>query len=210
MAQQSQAFLKNQPVDSSCQQIYLRRKPALDQLDSRIDRAAANVTSYQTMFLFTAAPLYLIPARSDTGFTPESITKRRVFCVCFSVHSVQRVAVLNVGHTDSHGSVSSTTALIATPRARFQPVTVAETHVKRPKHSGIGSICQLGYICSGLASAVRDPYHSVAGVVFALRRISRNWTDAVGDGYFSERDNVTRSSASLGFCPRAFSRRMTD
>lgn len=60
MAQQSQAFLKNQPVDSSCQQIYLRRKPALDQLDSRIDRAAANVTSYQTMFLCKLPPRHYI------------------------------------------------------------------------------------------------------------------------------------------------------
>lgn len=50
MAQQSQSFLENQPVDSSCQRIYFTRKPALDQSDSRIDRAAA--TSSHTVFLF--------------------------------------------------------------------------------------------------------------------------------------------------------------
>lgn len=45
------------------------------------------------------------------------------------------------------------------------------------------NVSYLGYICSGLARAVRDPYHSVAGLVFALCRVSRNWT--VADGYFS-------------------------
>ncbi len=54
------------------------------------------------------------------------------------------------------------------------------------------NVSYLGYICSGLARAVRDPYHSVAGLVFALCRVSRNWTvaaaaAAVADGYFSAR-----------------------
>lgn len=75
-----------------------------------------------------------------------------------------------MGHTDSHGSVLSTTALITTLRAHFQSVTAPEKRVKRamdPKRNSIGSICYLGCICSGLARADRDPYHSVAGLVFA-------------------------------------------
>lgn len=122
---------------------------------------------------------------------------------CFSVHSARS---LNVGHTDSHGSVLSTTAFITTPRAHFQSVTAPEKRVNRamdPKRNSIGSICYLGYICSGLVRAVRDPYHSGAGLVFA---VCRNWAVAVGDGYFSERGS--RSSASLGFCSRCFSRRI--
>lgn len=95
-------------------------------------------------FSFPAAPLHLIPARSNTTFTPQSMRQRRVFRLCFSVRSVQSLAALNVGHTDSHGSVLSTTALITTPRAHFQPVASPETRVKRPiapKRNGIGSIC---------------------------------------------------------------------
>lgn len=117
------------------------RKPALDQPDSRIDWAELLPLAATQCFSFPAAPLHLIPARSDTAFTPESMRQRRV---CFSVRSVQSLAALNVAHTDSHGSVLSTTALITTPRAHFQPAAAPETRVKRPiapKLNGIGSIC---------------------------------------------------------------------
>lgn len=106
-----------------------------------------------------------------------------------------------MGHTDSHGSVLSTNALITTPRARFQPVTAPERRVKRAidtTRNSVGSICYLGYICSGLARAVGDPYHSVAGVSSPCAE-SRGTQLSPTVLFLSEEVAI---SASLGSCSR--------